>query len=52
VITYQSSWFLLARDPVLLANPAIATRAQAMSGYVSHVRLWTDDYNNLFQILK
>ena len=52
VITYPSDWILLARDPDLLANPAIASRARPMEGYVSHVRMWTDDYNNLFQILK
>ena len=52
VITYPSSWILLASDPDLLANPAIASRAESMDNYVSHVGLWTDDYNNLFQILK
>ena len=52
VDTYQSEWMLLARDPALLANTAISSHAKSMSGYVSHVRLWTDDYNNLFQILK
>jgi hypothetical protein len=52
VITYQSEWILLAHDPTLLANPAIASRTKPMTDYVSHVRLWTDDYNNLFQILK
>jgi len=52
VITYQSMWILLARNPALLTNPAIALHAEPMNGYVSHVCLWTDDYNNLFQILK
>jgi len=52
VDTYQSEWMLLARDPARLAVPAIVSRAQPMGGYFSHVRLWTDDYNNLFQILK
>jgi hypothetical protein len=52
VITYQSIWMLLTRAPALLELPAIAARAEPMSDYVSHVRLWTDDYNNLFQILK
>jgi hypothetical protein len=52
VITYQSLWILLARDPTLLANPAITAHAEPMSTYISQVRLWTDDYNNLFQILK
>ena len=52
VITYPSSWILLANEPALLANPVIASRAESMDNYLSHVRLWTDDYNNLFQILK
>ena len=52
VITYQSTWFLLSRDPALLANPAINSHAEPMSTYVSRVNLWTDDYSNLFQILK
>jgi hypothetical protein len=52
VITCPSMWILLARDPALLDNPAIAIHAEPMNGYVSHIRLWTDDYNNLFQILK
>ena len=52
VITYESKWFLLSRDPVLLANPTIRAHAENMSNFVSGVRLWTDDYNNLFQILK
>ncbi len=52
IITYQSEWVLLSRDPALLAIPAIASRAEPMSGYVSPLRLWTDDYNNLIQILK
>ncbi len=52
VITYPSEWILLARDPALLTNPAITSHATPMNDYVSHIRLWTDDYNNLFQILK
>ena len=51
VVTYPSIWVLLARDPVLLENPAIASHAKSMEGYSPNIRLWTDDYNNLFQIL-
>jgi hypothetical protein len=50
--TSPSLWVLLARLPALLADPEIASRARYMEGYVSHVRLWTDDYSNLIQILK
>jgi len=47
-----SVWVLLARDPSLLYTPALLSRARPMAGYVSPVQLWTDDYSNLFQILK
>jgi len=51
VITSQSKWVLLAKDPAILNAPAIAERAKTMNGYTTQIRLWTDDYNNLFQIL-
>ncbi|MDX1408341.1 MAG: fused MFS/spermidine synthase, partial [Saprospiraceae bacterium] len=49
---YESHWVLLARDPALLGIPAIQERAVDLSGYSTDLRLWTDDYSNLFQILK
>jgi len=49
---FPSVWVLLARDPSLLEMPTLVTRARLMNGYSSPVRLWTDDYSNLFQILK
>jgi hypothetical protein len=49
---YPSLWVLLSRDASLLQIPAIAGHALPMEEYVSHVPLWTDDYSNLFQILK
>jgi hypothetical protein len=49
---YASHWILLARDPALLADPAIQGHAVNLEGYSTNVRLWTDDYSNLFQILK
>ncbi|MBI5704305.1 MAG: spermidine synthase [Chloroflexota bacterium] len=49
---YASHWVLLARDPAVLNTPAIQTRAVDLSGYSTTLRLWTDDYSNLFQILK
>lgn len=49
---YASHWVLLARDPTLLEVPAIRARAVDLSGYKTDLRLWTDDYSNLFQILK
>jgi hypothetical protein len=49
---YSSQWILLARDPALLEIPAIQERAVDLDGYSTDIKLWTDDYSNLFQILK
>ena len=49
---YASQWILLARDAALLENPAIQDRAIDLHGYSTEIKLWTDDYSNLFQILK
>lgn len=49
---YESHWILLARDPALLDLPTPPARVVDFSGYSTNVRLWTDDYSNLFQILK
>jgi len=49
---YPTEWLLLARDPKLLEIPAIKSHATSMDGYSTHLKLWTDDYSNLFQILK
>jgi hypothetical protein len=49
---YASHWILLARDPALLEIPAIKEHSVDLSGYSTNIELWTDDYSNLFQILK
>jgi len=49
---YPTDWLLLTRDPALLEIPGIASHAVDMSGYSTDLKLWTDDYSNLFQILK
>lgn len=49
---YASHWILLARDPEILTSPAIQARAVDLDSYSTNIRLWTDDYSNLFQILK
>jgi spermidine synthase len=49
---YASHWILLARDPALLQLPAIQEKSVDLSGYSTDLSLWTDDYSNLFQILK
>ena len=50
--TSASTWVLLASHPSVLAGPAIAGRARPLAGYTTSLRLWTDEYSNLFQILK
>lgn len=49
---YASHWILLARDPALLSVPAIQEHAVDLREYSTTIQLWTDDYSNLFQILK
>lgn len=46
-----SHWMLLARNPHALAAPAIQ-QAKWEVGRIPEVRLWTDDYTNLFLVLK
>ncbi len=47
-----SEWVLMSPDPALLQIPAIQSRAVDLTGYTTQVPLWTDDFSNLFQILK
>ncbi|HEX9838505.1 MAG TPA: hypothetical protein VGA72_04130 [Anaerolineales bacterium] len=49
---YASHWILLSRDLALLEIPAIQEHSVDLSGYSTNIKLWTDDYSNLFQILK
>lgn len=51
-LVFTSNWVLLARESTLLETPAITQRALAMEEYTTNVPLWTDDFSNLFQILK
>ena len=46
-----SDWILLARTNEILGQPEISSRLQSLDSQ-RKVRLWTDDYSNLFQILK
>lgn len=46
-----SSWMLLARDRARLASPELA-RAASPLGDVPRIRMWTDDFSNLFRVLK
>jgi hypothetical protein len=50
--SYDSIWMLLARQPELLEQPAIAERSVQRPAIPAGLRLWTDDYSNLLQILR
>jgi len=50
--TFPSEWVLLTRNSKLLEIPAIQSQATSFDGYSTSIKLWTDDYSNLFQILK
>ena len=49
---FASHWILLSRNPKMLDIPAIQEQAVDLSNYSTDINLWTDDYSNLFQILK
>jgi hypothetical protein len=49
---YASHWVLLSREPEFLATPAIQDHVVNLGDYSTDLKLWTDDYSNLFQILK
>jgi len=49
---FQSDWMLLSRDAQLLNSPEIQENSEEEDEPVRRVRLWTDDYSNLFQVLK
>ena len=50
-LSFDSFWVLLSRDSAVLDSPAIRAVGRALQGRPT-IRLWTDDYSNLFQVLK
>ncbi|HYR46225.1 MAG TPA: fused MFS/spermidine synthase, partial [Thermoanaerobaculia bacterium] len=48
---WATTWVLLSRDPAVLAAPEIAG-ACVQRDASPKVRLWTDDYSNLFAVMK
>ncbi len=48
---YGSTWILVAGDPRLFERPALKEAGRPLAA-MKDVRLWTDDYSNLFRILK
>ncbi len=49
---FPSIWVLLTRNPQLFEAPALADKLDRMDGYQTAIKLWTDDYSNLFQIIR
>jgi SAM-dependent methyltransferase len=47
----RTDWVLVTRNAPLLASPAIAKAASTIEA-IPGLAIWTDDYNNLFRILK
>ncbi|MDE2002700.1 MAG: fused MFS/spermidine synthase [Betaproteobacteria bacterium] len=47
----RSDWVLVSNNTALLANPRIAEAAKPIEAHPGW-RLWTDDFNNLFQVLR
>ena len=45
-------WAILSRDKKFMNIPLINTRKRTVLGVPENFHLWTDDYSNLFQILK
>jgi hypothetical protein len=50
--SYDSVWMLLTRNREFLELPAIATVSTPRPSIPPGLRVWTDDYSNLVQILK
>ncbi len=47
----KTDWIIVTRDKALIETAAIADKASAIDA-IPGLRLWTDDFNNLYQILK
>ncbi|HKN02233.1 MAG TPA: fused MFS/spermidine synthase, partial [Candidatus Binataceae bacterium] len=51
MVDWASDWVLLSRNDKVLGQPKISARLEPRD-QVRRVRPWTDDYSNLFQLLK
>jgi hypothetical protein len=47
----KTDWIIVTRDKALIESDAIVKKASEIDK-IPGLRLWTDDFNNLFQILK
>ena len=48
---FGSDWALVATNPRSLESPEIKDAVKELPSH-TNIRVWTDDYNNIFQILK
>jgi len=51
-IGLPSLWMFLVQDPAVLDKPEIHANAESLDNYHPEIRLWTDDYSNLFKIIR
>jgi hypothetical protein len=51
-IAFPALWVLVSRSPSEFQVLAIAESVFSLDGYRTKVPLWTDDYSNLFQLLR
>jgi spermidine synthase len=47
-----SHWFIMSRNGQLMNSDAMTSAARGDLGRYAHLPVWTDQYNNLFKILK
>ena len=52
IVSYDSVWMVLSPDQEIIDLPAIAERTVERTPIPDNLRLWTDDFSNLIQILK
>jgi spermidine synthase len=50
-VSMSATWTLLTQNTEFINNPAILS-AKAKPGDMPDIRLWTDDYSNLYQVLQ
>ena len=50
-VSMSATWTLLSRNSGFMNNPAIQS-AKSTFDEIPEIRLWTDDYSNLYQVLR
>ncbi len=50
--SYDAAWMMLTRNETFLQRPPIQSRTLERPSIPDNLRLWTDDFSNLFSILK